>query len=133
MQKSMLMNCAACANPMSRRATSCPACGHPNSTVMWQALGVLALGALLLFSLVWWRAAAWDADYERGMRSVAESIERDYAIESRKTPAGAGRCDLSRHLESIYREIHDDAKREEWRANAARACGDPSSQQTSAL
>jgi len=79
MDKTLLVECAACSGRLSRKAYSCPACGHPNAAAMramWAvALLVLAVGMLLMY--LRWQGAT--RENERAGAVLLDRVLREYA------------------------------------------------------
>ena len=118
----MLVNCPACAKPISRKAYSCPQCGHPNAHLTRQLLIASAMLAITGLGIVSWRIVKTNAEHDRSLRSTAARVERMYD-ESLRSGQRRQLCTYANFLVSIYVSANDSAHVNKWRANAARVCG----------
>lgn len=120
MNQSLLVGCPACGKRLSRKATACPDCGHPNTRVTrasWAiAAGLLLAGAVL----VGWRVQQQQSRFVERNAEVADALIATYESLPADAPPQL-RCSASRHIASVAGQYRPDIA-SQWHATAARDC-----------
>ena len=123
MDRSLLIDCAACGSRLSLKAVRCPACGHPNARVTRQTYAVVGSLLVAFLSLVGWRVHGTNAQLSQSEAALVSRMVAEYRSLPEDAPAAVrcGHAELVVQLTTQYQP----GLRPEWERRAAEDCQQP--------
>lgn len=121
MDRSLLIDCAACGGKLSRKAVSCRACGHPNARVTWQAVAAVGIALVVVASLFVWRIHRHNTQLSQQERALLQQVITDYQSLPQDAPSQV-RCSNAQHVATLADQYQPELAGR-WQEIAAVECG----------
>ena len=117
----MLVECRACNSRLSRKAYSCPACGHPNervTRVLWVTAVALIAVAFALMYLRWQRH---EREADRAEAALVRDLARNYSTLEQAGANPKETCQFGRYAIRVAEQYGTEHARP-LKIRVARAC-----------
>ncbi|MBE9526391.1 MAG: zinc ribbon domain-containing protein [Proteobacteria bacterium] len=113
------IKCENCGKDISSEASSCPACGHPNSKGYCLSIGQQFLFLIIAIGILWAVVMGLEIHFENKKVDVYEQVASD-AVEQYNIVKQSGEhakiCLHARIVTAAYLQTNDKAKIQHWKA-----------------
>lgn len=121
-----LMMCKACNSEMSRKAPTCPKCGHPNKEANYLSGGQVFGGLFLAGIAIWWFAGGgFDKQVESDMAKIENQVATDavnqYNI-AKKQGDPIQICVQAGFVSAAFLQAEDEANYQLWKRTESEDC-----------
>ena len=117
----MLVECKACGGQISRKATSCRKCGHPNERVVRQLLALIVVGVAVGISLIWWRISKYNDSLLVEETAQVASLIHNYSMVKNEGDAHHS-CLLAGLIANTYASFGNNDQHHLWKQTQAEDC-----------
>jgi hypothetical protein len=120
------IKCSNCNNEISKKAPTCPKCGHPNKKANHLSGGQVFLGLIIAVGAIWWLAGG---GFEQQTKKEMQKIENQVAADAVKQYEIAKRqgdpiqiCVQAGFVSAAYLQAKDEANYQRWKKIESEDC-----------
>jgi hypothetical protein len=118
-----MIKCGSCGNDISKKAETCPKCGHPNKQAKYLSGGQVFSYLVFALGVIWWLADGGGSAYE--MKNIENKVAAD-AVDQYKIAKKQGDkiqiCVQAGLVSAAYLQAKDQIDYQQWKHTEEEDC-----------